>query len=59
MATTCNQDLQASINQAQDSIQQMTSKIGSTNSFLSQFKNQVLHKFDIMETNFMNQFNTL
>jgi hypothetical protein len=52
MATTRNQDLQASINQ-------VTSEIGSTNSLLAQFETQVEHKFDTMEANFMNQFNTL
>jgi hypothetical protein len=59
MATTHNQDLQASINQAQDSIQHMTSEIGSTNSYIAQFETQFQHKFDTMEAKFMNQFNTL
>jgi hypothetical protein len=52
MATTRNQDLQASINH-------VTSEIGSTNSHLAQFEAQVEHKFDTMEANFTNQFNTL
>jgi flagellar capping protein FliD len=52
MATTRNQDLQPSINQA-------TSKIDSTNSLLAQLETHVEHKFDTMDEKFMNQFNTL
>jgi hypothetical protein len=59
MANTRNQDLQASINQAKESIQQVTSEIGSTNSHLAQFETQVQHQFDTMDAKFMNQFNTL
>ena len=59
MATTRNQDLQASINQAHESIHHVTLDIVPTNSLLSQFKNEVQHKFDTMEVKFMNQFNTL
>jgi hypothetical protein len=59
MATTRNQDLQASTNQAQDSIQHVTYEIGSTNSHLSQFDTQSQHKFYTMEAKLKNQFNTL
>jgi hypothetical protein len=59
MANNRKQDLQASINQAKESIQQVTYEIGSTNSHLAQFETQVQHKFDTMEAKFMNQFNTL
>jgi hypothetical protein len=52
MATTRNQDLQASINH-------VTSETASTNSHLAQFETQAKHKFDTMEANFLNQFNTL
>ena len=52
MATTRNQYLQASINQA-------TFEIGSTNSHLAQLETHVKHKFDTMDAKFMKQFNTL
>jgi hypothetical protein len=51
MATTRDQDLQASINQ-------VTSEIASTNSRLAQLETHVEHKFDTMDAKFMNQFNT-
>jgi hypothetical protein len=59
MANTCNQDLQTSINEAKESIQHVTSDIGSTNSHLVQFETHIQHKFYTMEAKFMNQFNTL
>jgi hypothetical protein len=59
MDTTRNQDLEASINQAHESIHHVTLDIGPTNSLLAQFENEVQHKFDTMEAKFMNQFNTL
>jgi hypothetical protein len=59
MATTRNQYLHDSLYQAQESINHVTSKIGSTNSRLAQFETQVQHKFDTMEAKFMTQFNTL
>jgi flagellar capping protein FliD len=46
MATTRNQDLQASINQ-------MTYEIASTNSYLAQLETHVEHKFDTMDTKFV------
>jgi hypothetical protein len=52
MATTRNQDLQ-------DSINQPTSEIMSTNSLLTQLEMHVKHKLDTMDAKFMNQFNTL
>jgi len=59
MANTHNQDLHASINQANESIQNVTSDIDSTNSLLAQFETQVQHQFDTMDSKCMNQFNTL
>jgi hypothetical protein len=55
MATTHNQDLQASLNQAHASIENMTSEIGSTNSHIAKLE----HKFDTMEANFTIQFTAL
>jgi hypothetical protein len=52
MATTCNQELQASINQSHASIEHMTYEIGSTNSCIE----KVEHKFDTMEAKFTTQF---
>jgi phage-related protein len=59
MANTHNQDLQASINQTKESLQQVTFDIGSTNSRIQKFETQVQQQFDTMDTKFMNQFNTL
>jgi hypothetical protein len=55
MATTCNQELQASINQDHASIEHMTSEIGSINSRIE----KVEHKFDTMEAKFTTQFTSL
>jgi hypothetical protein len=55
MATTSNQEIEDSINQAHASIEQMTSNIGSTNSRIENIE----HKFDTMEAKFTTQFTTL
>jgi flagellar capping protein FliD len=55
MATTQNQELQASINQSHASIEHMTSEISSTNSHIE----KVEKKFDTMEANFTTQFTAI
>jgi hypothetical protein len=52
MANTRNQYMEASVNH-------VTFEIASTNSLLAKLEFQVEHKFDTMETNFMNHFNIL
>jgi hypothetical protein len=55
MATTRNQELQASINQSHASIEHMTYEIRSTNSCIEKVEN----KFDTMEANFTTEFISL
>jgi hypothetical protein len=55
MSTTRTQEIQASINQAHASIEQMTYDIGSNNSHIE----RVEHKCDTMEAKFTTQFTTL
>jgi flagellar capping protein FliD len=59
MATTRNQDLQASITQTKESINQVTSQIASANSQIEKLETHVQQQFDAMEAKFMGQFSTL
>jgi hypothetical protein len=59
MATTRNQDLQASITQTKESLHQVTSEIASTNSRIEKLETQVQQQFDAMDAKFMGQFSTL
>jgi flagellar capping protein FliD len=55
MATTRNQELQASINQAHVSIEHITSQMDSTHSRIDKLE----HKFNNMEANLTTQFTSL
>jgi hypothetical protein len=55
MATTHNQELQASINQAHFSIEHITSQMDSTHSLIEKLE----HKFNNMEANLKTQFTSL
>jgi peptidoglycan hydrolase CwlO-like protein len=59
MATTRNQDLQASITQTKESLHQVTSEMASTNSRIEKLDTQVNQQFDAMDAKFMGQFSTL
>jgi hypothetical protein len=59
MATTRNQDLQASITQTKESIQQVTVDLASTNSRIAKFETQVQQQFNAMDAKFMGEFSTL
>jgi len=59
MATTCNQDLQASITQTKESINQVTYYISSTNSQIEKLETHIQQQFDAMEAKFIRKFSTL
>jgi peptidoglycan hydrolase CwlO-like protein len=59
MATTLNQDLQASITQNKDSINQVTFEIASANSCIEKLETHIQQQFDAMEAKFIRQFSTL
>jgi septal ring factor EnvC (AmiA/AmiB activator) len=53
MATTRNQDLQASITQTKESLNQVTSEIASANSRIEKLETHVQQQFDAMVAKFI------
>jgi len=59
MATTRNQDVQASITQTKDSLQQVTFDIASANDCIEKLENQTYKWFDSMDAKFIEKLSTL
>jgi hypothetical protein len=59
MANNRNHDLEISIDQNKENIQQVIFDISSINSRFAQFQDQVQHNFEAMDTKFTSEFDTL